>query len=110
MVVRKSLTLKTMSIATEFKEFIMRGNVLELGIAVVIGTAFQGILNSFVNDLIMPLITILGGFKEIEDLKAGPFNYGKIIAAILHFLSVALITFSIIKATNKFKKTESNAS
>jgi large-conductance mechanosensitive channel len=56
------------------------------------------------------LITILGGFKEIEDLKAGPFNFGKIITFLLHFWSLALIPFRIIKANNRFTKNKKEAS
>jgi len=96
-----------MSIAQEFKEFISRGNVIELGVAVIIGSAFQGIINSVVNDLFMPLIALLGGWEKVADLKSGPFNYGKLIAAVLHFFCVALVTFTIVKASNNFKKKQS---
>ena len=95
-----------MSIAKEFKEFISRGNVIELGVAVIIGAAFQGIIDSIVNDLFMPLIALIGGWDKVSDLKYGPFNYGKFIAAVLHFFSVALVTFLVVKATNKFKNNE----
>ncbi len=90
-----------MSILQEFKTFIQKGNVAELAIAVVMGTAFQSVVQSFVNDLIMPIITLVSGFEQISDLKAGPFNYGKIIAATLNFLFVAIVAFSIIKVLNK---------
>lgn len=90
-----------MSIINEFKQFIQKGNVAELAIAVVMGSAFQGIVQSFVNDLIMPIIALMGGFEQISDLKAGPFNYGKIIASTLNFLFVAIVAFSIIKVINK---------
>ena len=75
-----------------------------------IRTAFQGIMFGFVNDLIMPMITIRGLFKEIEDLKAGPFNFGKIIPSLFHFWSLALIPFRIIKANNRFTKNKKEAS
>ncbi len=92
-----------MSILQEFKTFIQKGNVAELAIAVVMGTAFQSVVQSFVNDLIMPIITLMSGFEKLSDLKAGPFNYGKIIAATLNFLFVAIVAFSIIKVLNKLK-------
>ncbi|MSP09363.1 MAG: large conductance mechanosensitive channel protein MscL [Flavobacteriaceae bacterium] len=88
----------------EFKEFVNRGNVMDLAIAVIIGTAFQNIVNSIVNDLIMPLIALLGGWAKLDDLRLGPFNYGKLVANILHFLIVAFVLFLVVKALNKAKK------
>ena len=90
-----------MGIVQEFKQLIQKGNVAELAIAVVMGSAFQGIVSSFVNDLIMPIIALICGFEKITDLKAGPFQYGKIIAATLNFLFVAIVAFTIIKLVNK---------
>lgn len=93
-----------MRIIKEFKEFVNRGNVMDLAIAVIIGTAFQNIVNSIVNDLIMPLIALLGGWAKLDDLRLGPFNYGKLVANILHFLIVAFVLFLVVKALNKAKK------
>jgi large conductance mechanosensitive channel len=93
-----------MRIIKEFKEFVSRGNVMDLAIAVIIGTAFQNIVNSIVNDLIMPLIALLGGWAKLDDLRLGPFNYGKLVANILHFLIVAFVLFLVVKALNKAKK------
>ena len=93
-----------MRIIKEFKEFVNRGNVTDLAIAVIIGTAFQNIVNSIVNDLIMPLIALLGGWAKLDDLRLGPFNYGKLVANILHFLIVAFVLFLVVKALNKTKK------
>jgi large conductance mechanosensitive channel len=92
-----------MSFISEFKEFINKGNVMDLAVAVIIGGAFQKIVDSLVNDIIMPIIAMAGGFDNIEKLSAGPFTYGKLLAAILNFLLIALVLFMIIKAINKSK-------
>jgi large conductance mechanosensitive channel len=93
-----------MRIIEEFKEFVNRGNVMDLAVAVIIGSAFQNIVNSIVNDLIMPLIAVVGGWAKLDDLRFGPFNYGKLIANILHFLIVAFVLFLVVKALNRAKE------
>ncbi|MEN9738907.1 MAG: hypothetical protein RLZZ318_941 [Bacteroidota bacterium] len=92
-----------MKFVQEFRTFINKGNVVDLGVAVVLGGAFQNIVNSIVNDIIMPLITLLIGFEHIEDLKAGSFTYGKFIANCINFLIIAMVLFAIIKLMNKTK-------
>lgn len=92
-----------MGFISEFKEFINKGNVIDLAVALVLGGAFQKIVTSLVNDLIMPIIALMGGFEKIEDLSAGPFTYGKLIAATINFILIALVLFAIIKAMNKVK-------
>lgn len=92
-----------MGFVSEFKDFINKGNVMDLAVAVIIGGAFQKIVDSVVNDIIMPIITTLGGFEKIEELAAGPFTYGKLIAAILNFLIIALVLFTMVKAMNRAK-------
>jgi large conductance mechanosensitive channel len=93
-----------MGFISEFKEFINKGNVIDLAVAVILGGAFQKIVDSLVNDMIMPIIALIGGFEKIEDLKAGPFTYGKLIASSINFLLIALVLFSIVKLLNKAKK------
>lgn len=93
-----------MSFVSEFRDFINKGNVMDLAVAVIIGGAFQGIVDSIVNDIIMPVIAMLGGFESIEGLTAGPFTYGKLLAAVLNFLLIALVLFIIVKAMNKAKE------
>ena len=97
----------------EFKEFISKGNVLDLAVGVVIGGAFTAIVNSLVNDVIMPLVgVILGGIDFTGlSLQVGEASiaYGNFIQAIINFLLVALVLFSIIKAANKMKKAEEAA-
>ena len=92
----------------EFKEFIMRGNVLDLAVGVIIGAAFSAIVNSLVEDLISPIIVSLTSQAAIEDLSVkigtATLRYGSFIQAIIDFLIIALVLFLIIKAANKFKR------
>ncbi|MBQ1566335.1 MAG: large conductance mechanosensitive channel protein MscL [Erysipelotrichaceae bacterium] len=95
----------------EFKEFIARGNVLDLAIGVVIGGAFQAIVNSLVNDVIMPIVgAIIGGldFSAIAIPLGGDamIMIGSFLQAIVNFLIVALVLFGVVKAMNKFKRAE----
>ena len=92
-----------MGFISEFKEFINKGNVIDLAVAVILGGAFQKIVDSLVNEMIMPIIALVGGFDKIEDLKAGPFTYGKLLAAGINFVLIAMILFSIVKIMNKTK-------
>jgi large conductance mechanosensitive channel len=95
----------------EFKEFMMRGNVIDLAVAVVIGAAFTGIINSIVADLITPLIgLILGGtdFSQYNGIGPG-FNFGNLLMAILNFLIVGVVLFFIVKAMNRFMRKEAAA-
>ncbi len=93
-----------MSLISEFREFINKGNVVDLAVALILGVAFNKIVDSIVNDIIMPIVALAGGFDNIESLKAGPFTYGKLIAATLNFLIVAFVLFMIIKAMNRAKE------
>ena len=96
----------------EFKEFISRGNVMDMAVGVIIGGAFTAIVNSLVNDMLMPLLSLLTGgldftalavtFGEGED--AAVLGYGSFIQAIINFLLIALVIFMIIKAINKVSR------
>jgi large conductance mechanosensitive channel len=92
----------------EFKEFVMRGNVLDLAIAVIIGGAFGKIVASLVNDILMPLIGALFGgskFSELSSLVNGvPIVWGLFVQAIVDFLIVAFVIFIIVKVANSMKK------
>ncbi|MBQ5995090.1 MAG: large conductance mechanosensitive channel protein MscL [Clostridia bacterium] len=105
----------------EFKEFIMRGNVIDLAVGVIIGGAFGAIVTALVDNIIQPLINSIGGTdvagafvlpwaKNAEDLEAVSINYGAFISAIINFIIIALVIFCIVKAINKasdkFKKKE----
>lgn len=92
-----------MSFISEFKEFINKGNVMDLAVAVIIGGAFQAIVDSLVKDIIMPIIALVGNVEDIGKLSAGPFAYGNFLAAVINFLLVALVLFMIIKAMNRAK-------
>lgn len=72
-----------------FREFIARGNVLDLAVAVVIGGAFGQVINSFVADMLTPLIGSLGGVPDFSAYKLGPVALGKFLNAVLNFLVVA---------------------
>ena len=94
----------------EFKEFISRGSVIDLAVAVVIGGAFTKIVNSLVNDIIMPIIGVIIGGINFEHLMitvgTAEIKYGMFIQAIVNFLLISLVIFSIIKSINQFKKKE----
>lgn len=97
----------------EFKEFISRGNAIDLAIGVIIGAAFSGIVNSLVADLFMPLIGIILGGIDFSGLtvKIGSavLPYGKLIQAIINFLIIAFVLFLLVKAINKFKSKKEDA-
>lgn len=92
----------------EFKEFIMRGNVLDLAIGVVMGAAFTAIVNSLVDSIIMPIVTSLTGNASVEDLSvqigSATMNYGAFIQAVIDFLIIALILFLVVKGLNNLSK------
>lgn len=97
---------------SEFKEFAMKGNVLDMAIGVVIGASFSSIVSSLVNDIFMPLIAVLTGDVQFSELKlvlkgtgdnAVTINYGSFIQNIVNFLIVALCLFLVVKTINKFK-------
>lgn len=109
-----------MAIMKEFKEFAMRGNVLDLAVGVIIGAAFGKIVSSFVDDVIMPPIgRLLGhvdfsslfinlGDKQFESLAAAKaagaptLNYGNFINTVINFLIVAFCVFLVVKSVNKW--------
>jgi large conductance mechanosensitive channel len=94
----------------EFKEFVMRGNVLDLAVAVIIGGAFGKIITSLVNDILMPLIGLLMGGVDFSSLAFtvgdAVVTWGNFIQAIVDFLIVAIIIFMIVKAANSLEKKE----
>ena len=103
-----------MSIGSEFKEFAMKGNVVDLAVGVVIGTAFGKIVSSFVGDVVMPPLGLLIGginFSEFA-LKLGTdpkgaailLKYGSFIQAIFDFLVIAFVIFMAVRGINKLKK------
>jgi large conductance mechanosensitive channel len=109
-----------MGMLKEFKEFAVKGNMVDLAVAVVIGGAFGKIVTSLVNDVIMPPIgLLLGGvdFAKLKiilkaaegDIPAVTMNYGAWINTLIDFVIVALVIFLVIKALNSLKKKEATA-
>jgi large conductance mechanosensitive channel len=94
----------------EFKDFAMRGNVMDLAIAVIIGGAFGKIIASLVNDILMPLIGLLLGGLDFSGLAVtvneASINYGLFIQAIVDFVIVAFVIFLLVRAMNRMKKPE----
>ena len=92
----------------EFKEFVLRGNVLDLAIAVIIGGAFGKIVSSLVGDILMPLIGLLTGGIDFSGLSItigdAVVAYGAFIQTIVDFIIIALVIFLIVKAANTLKK------
>ncbi|MFT4214458.1 MAG: large conductance mechanosensitive channel protein MscL [Microbacterium sp.] len=78
-----------------FKEFILRGNVIDLAVAVVIGTAFTAIVNAIVDGLINPLIALFFSADALDEVKLGVFGVGAILGALINFLAVALIVYFV---------------
>ena len=95
----------------EFKAFISRGSVLDMAVGIIIGGGFTAIVNSLVNDLVMPLLSILTGGYDFTKLSvvlgsgdnAATLNYGLFISAVINFLLIALVIFCLIKGLNKMK-------
>jgi large conductance mechanosensitive channel len=109
-----------MGIISEFKSFAMKGNVIDLAVGIVIGAAFGQIVNSLVNDIIMPPIGLLVSGIDFSSLSivikdavapkpAVAINYGKFINIIINFIIVAFSIFLVIKSINRFKKKEEEA-
>lgn len=94
----------------EFKEFIMKGNVIDLAVAVVIGGAFGVIVSSLVDDIITPLLLApalrAAGAEDISSLTWGAVKYGNFLAATLKFLVIAFVLFLVVRSINRFKKKE----
>ena len=91
----------------EFKEFISKGNVMDMAVGIIIGGAFTAIVNSLVESILMPIIGVISGGMSVADMSVTVGNavigYGAFIQAIIDFLLVALVLFFIIKALNKAK-------
>ncbi len=88
----------------EFKEFIMRGNVMDLAVAVIIGGAFTGIVNALCDNLISPLLGMFGGanFDYLYfEINGAVFKYGAFLTALINFIIIAFIIFLLVKAVNK---------
>ena len=93
-----------MKIVKEFKEFIMRGNVMDLAVGVIIGGAFSAIVTSLTDDIISPILGIFGGMdfsNLVANVNGAEIRYGAFITAVINFLIMALIIFLMVKGINK---------
>ena len=88
----------------EFKEFAMKGNVVDMAIGVIIGGAFGAIVSSVVEDILTPIIGMIFGAPDFSGIKIGSVMVGNFINAVINFLIIALCLFSIVKVMNKLKK------
>ncbi|RYY38925.1 MAG: large conductance mechanosensitive channel protein MscL [Chitinophagaceae bacterium] len=97
-----------MGFVKEFKEFALKGNVVDLAIAVILGAAFGAIITSLVENIITPLILTpaleAAHLKNIEELSWGAVKWGKFVAAVLNFFIIALCLFAVIKGMNSMKR------
>jgi large conductance mechanosensitive channel len=92
----------------EFKDFVMRGNVLDLAVAVIIGGAFGKIVGSLVNDILMPLVGLVMGQVNFSELAwtvgSASVKWGMFVQTVIDFIIVAFVIFLIVKSANKMKK------
>lgn len=97
-----------MGFIKEFREFALKGNVVELAVAVIIGGAFGTIISSMVDDIITPLLLTpaldAAGLKDIGQLAWGAVKYGNFLAAVIKFIVIALVLFLLIKGMNRLNK------
>jgi len=102
-----------MGMIAEFKAFALKGNVVDLAIGVIIGTAFSKIVTSFIEDVITPLLLKpaleAANLKKLEDLTIlGSVKYGMFLSAVINFIIVAFVLFLVIKGINASRKKEVN--
>ena len=111
-----------MSFLSEFKEFISKGNVLDLAVGVVVGASFSKIVTSFTDDILMPVLSVFTGgidfkekfvalngqhyatLKDASTAKAAVLAYGNFLNAIIYFIIIAFVIFLLVKAANRFKR------
>lgn len=108
------------SLIGEFKEFISRGNVVDLAVGVIIGSAFTAIVTSLVNDIVMPIIGLIMGGIDFTSLKwvirpategveEAALCYGNFIQCVVNFLLVSLVIFIVVKTMNSFSRKKEKA-
>ena len=90
----------------EFKEFINRGNLLEIAVAFVMGVAFAAVIASLTNDIINPIIAKIFDVQDLADWVVWDIRIGAFVVAIINFLIVALVMFLVVKAYNRMKRAE----
>lgn len=99
-----------MGLVKEFKDFALKGNVVDLAVGVIIGAAFGAIVSSLVDDVVTPLLLApllkAANADNLDKLAWGAVKYGKFIAAVIKFILIAFVLFWLIKAANKMKEQE----
>lgn len=108
----------------EFKKFALKGNMIDLAVGVIVGGAFNSIVNSLVNDIFMPVLSLFTGkldftnwfialdgnkymtIADAQEAGAATLNYGNFISGVINFIIMAFVVFLIVKAINKLKKEE----
>src|SRR5215831_9026503 len=102
-----------MGMLKDFKDFALKGNIIDLAIAVIIGAAFGTIISSLVDDVITPLLLTpalkLAHFDNVDQLQWGTVKYGKFLSAIIKFIIIAFVLFLLIKAAHSFRKKQEAA-
>jgi len=102
-----------MGMLKEFRDFALKGNVVDLAVAVIIGGAFGTIVSSLVDDVITPLLLApalkAANLQDIDQLTAGSVKYGKFLSAVIKFIVIAFILFLLVKAMNNLKKKDTPA-
>ncbi len=111
-----------MKMMEEFKKFALKGNMIDLAVGVIIGGAFNSIVNSLVNDMIMPVLSLFTGkldfanwfialdgntyqtLADAQEAGAATLNYGNFISGVINFLIMAFVVFMLVKGINKLKK------
>ncbi|MBW4482539.1 MAG: large conductance mechanosensitive channel protein MscL [Tildeniella torsiva UHER 1998/13D] len=94
--------------ARDFKEFLMRGNVIDLAVAVIIGAAFNAVVTSFIGDIITPVLLNpalqAAGVEDIANLSANGIKYGLFLSAVINFVVISFVIFLMIRAFEKLKR------
>lgn len=97
----------------EFKDFIARGNVIDMAVGIIVGAAFTSIVNSLVTNLINPLVGLFVGKIDLSNLVFtvgdAQFKYGAFLNAVINFLIIAFVVFMLVKGINRFRKKEAPA-
>lgn len=107
---RARATSSVSSFANDFKEFLLRGNVIDLAVAVVIGAAFGAVVTSFIEDIITPLLLApalkAANVEDIANLSYNGIKYGSFLAAIINFVVIGFVLFLVVRVFERFKRTE----
>lgn len=102
-----------MGLVKEFREFALKGNVVELAVAVIIGAAFGAIVKSLVDDVVTPLLLTpalqAANVQDLEKLSWGGVKYGKFLSSVIGFVLIALVLFFLIKGINALKREKKEA-